>query len=146
MKTTQVAAGGILAVSAIGASSQATSLAEDLCRLGAYYSLPASRQSPGEYQRFLRLSRRWREDTQWLSSSTQIAMHPAYQAIIGMGDDALRWILADLRRTSAPWFWALKAISAEDPVPPSDRGVVCKMTEAWLEWGMQKGLLARELG
>ena len=46
MKTTQVAAGGILAVSAIGASSQATSLAEDLCRLGAYYSLPASRQSP----------------------------------------------------------------------------------------------------
>ncbi len=144
MNTTQVAASGILAVSAIGASSQATSLAEDLCRLGAYYSLPASRQSQENHERFLRLSRHWREDTQWLSSSTQIAMHPAYQAIIGMGDNALSWILADLQRTSAPWFWALKAISAEDPVPPTDRGVVAKMTEAWLEWGRQKGLLTRE--
>lgn len=93
-------------------------------------------------QRFHELAKRWREETKWLSSSTEIAMHPAYQAIIGMGREALPWILEDLRDSSGHWFWALKAISNEDPVPPGDRGAIKKMQAEWLAWGAAKGLLA----
>lgn len=92
-------------------------------------------------QRFLRLAEQWRRETQWLSSTTEIAMHPAYQAIIGMGGDALPLVLEDLERNSGYWYWALKAISDEDPVPAEDRGDIPKMRQAWLEWGRKKGLL-----
>lgn len=68
-------------------------------------------------------------------------MNPAYQAIIGMGAEALPMILEDLRQNSGHWFWALKAISNEDPVVPSDRGSVKKMKNAWLQWGEVKGLV-----
>lgn len=88
------------------------------------------------------LANQWRTDTRWLSSTTEIAMHPAYQEIIGMGSDALPMILEELRADSDQWFWALKAISGVDPVPPRDRGIVKQMKGAWLEWGNAKGLLS----
>lgn len=93
-------------------------------------------------ERFQRLAQTWRRETQWLSSPTEIAMHPAYQAIIGMGQGALPLILEDLQQNSGYWYWALKAISEEDPVPPEDRGAIAKMREAWLQWGRMKGLLS----
>lgn len=68
-------------------------------------------------------------------------MHPAYQAIIGMGAEALPLILEDLRENSGHWYWALKAISAEDPVVPSDSGSIKRMKRAWLQWGEAKRLV-----
>lgn len=69
-------------------------------------------------------------------------MDPAYQSIIGMGPDALPFLLEELRENSGHWFWALKAISGVDPVAPRDRGSVSRMKKAWLDWGLAKGLLA----
>jgi hypothetical protein len=40
---------------------------------------------------------------------------------------------------SGRWFWALKSITREDPVPAGDRGSTPKMVDAWLSWGKQKG-------
>ncbi|MBI5865351.1 MAG: hypothetical protein HZB38_12750 [Planctomycetes bacterium] len=92
-------------------------------------------------ERFQRLARQWREDTRWLSSTTDIAMHPAYQAIIGMGPEALPMIVDDLRENAGHWYWALKAISNEDPVPPGDRGAIKRMKAAWLRWAEEKGIV-----
>ncbi len=92
-------------------------------------------------ERFDRLVRRWREETKWLSSTTEIAMHPAYQAIIGMGPEALPMIIDDLRDNSGYWYWALQAISNEEPVPPCDRGVINRMKAAWLRWAEEKGIV-----
>ena len=64
-------------------------------------------------------------------------MHPAYQQIIGMGEEALPLILEELSRRPGHWFWALKAITGEDPVPAEHAGEVPEMTRAWLEWGRQ---------
>lgn len=69
-------------------------------------------------------------------------MHPAYQEIVGMGAEALPLILHDLQENSGQWYWALKAISGEDPVRPRDRGNVRSMKAAWLDWGMAKGFLS----
>lgn len=63
-----------------------------------------------------------------------ISMHPAYQKIIGMGELALPLIMRELRTRPNHWFWALKAITGEDPVPPQYRGQVRKMAAAWLDW------------
>lgn len=132
----------LLAVSAVGASPQSIQLQQELGNLRAYYAFPASSIRDRRRERFSRLSHQWREATKWLSSTTDIAMHPAYQAIIGMGSEALPMILEDLRTNSGHWYWALKAISNEDPVPPSDRGAIKKMKNAWLRWGEQTGILA----
>lgn len=92
-------------------------------------------------ERFRTLAQRWREDTQFHSSITALFMHPAYQEIIGLGPDALPLILEDLAATRSDWFWALRAISGENPVPAAERGQIGRMTEHWLEWGHAHGYL-----
>ena len=120
-------------------------LQQELGNLRIYYEFPASSIRDRRRERFSRLARQWREDTEWLSSTTVIAMHPAYQSIIGMGPEALPMILEDLRSNSGHWYWALKAISNEDPVPPSDRGAIRKMKSAWLRWAEQKGIFSNDV-
>ncbi len=90
---------------------------------------------------FNTLAKRWRDDTAALSSPTAKAVHPAYQRIIGMGPRALPLILREMKREPDDWFWALTAITGEDPVPPEDAGDMDKMVDAWLRYGEQGGLL-----
>lgn len=136
-----VAANVLFIVSAMGASQQSAQLQSQLRDLSVYYAFPASSRRDPRRVRFRSLAQQWRSETQWLSSTTQIAMNPAYQAIIGMGDEAIPMILEDLRQNSGHWYWALKAISNEDPVVPCDRGSLKKMRAAWLRWGETKGLI-----
>lgn len=89
--------------------------------------------------KFALLKRKWECETAYLSSITDMAMHPSYQQIIGMGPSATPLILAELRKRPGHWFWALKAITGEDPVLPNQRGRIKEMTEAWLCWGRKKG-------
>ena len=92
-------------------------------------------------QRFDRLAAQWREDCKYSSSLTEMAIHPAYQQIIGMGRDALPLIFEDLQREPDHWFWALCAITGEDPVAPEDKGRLDAMTAAWLAWARQEQLV-----
>ena len=95
---------------------------------------PGLGADPELVRRFRDLVRVWKEAKVFTSSGTDIALQPAYQQIIGMGKDAIPLILDELRREEDHWFWALKAITGEDPVAPGDRGNLPKMTEAWLRW------------
>ncbi len=89
--------------------------------------------------KFLCLAEIWRHDTRYISSVNQICMHSAYQEIIGMGKSALPLIFNELREDPYYWFWALKAITGEDPVRPEDRGKMNKMAESWLKWAREEG-------
>ena len=93
-------------------------------------------------QRFANLAETWKSQTRLMSSSHQLAMNHAYQEIIGMGKTAIPYILADMKVAPSHWFWALAAISGENPVPLESQGSVPLMTKAWLEWGRSKGLVA----
>ena len=90
-------------------------------------------------QEFLRLTQQWRAETVFSSSLTEMAAHPAYQRIIGMGRLALPMIFRDLATEPDHWFWALKAITGCDPVPPSHRGNLEMMAADWLAWGKSRG-------
>lgn len=82
----------------------------------------------------------WKAGTAPLSSATEMATHPAYQQIIGLGRDAVPLLLRELQREPDHWFWALKAITGVDPVEPRQRGQIGEMAEAWLRWAREQGL------
>ena len=92
-------------------------------------------------QTFEALAAQWRRETMALSSSTEKILHPAYQRIIGLGSAVLPLVLHELEQRGGHWFWALRALSGENPVQPEDAGQVRKMTELWLEWGQVRGLV-----
>jgi hypothetical protein len=96
--------------------------------------IPTSRDE----QMFRALVDQWRTETQCITSDTDIAGNFAYQQIIGMGEHALKLIFRELQEHGGRWFWALRAITRENPVNPEDRGDVRRMTESWLEWARQR--------
>jgi hypothetical protein len=91
--------------------------------------------------RFLRLASEWKEKSRHLSNVAQMAMLSPYQRIIGMGWAAVPYILEELRHEPNQWFWALEAITEENPVPPEAAGRVRLMAQAWIDWGRQQGVI-----
>jgi hypothetical protein len=91
----------------------------------------------GLENRFRMLVARWREETRSVSSTTDRALHPAYQDIIGMGKPVLRLLFRELEQNGGHWFWALRHITRENPVPQQDAGNINRMREAWLRWGRE---------
>ena len=117
----------------VGKDSQITRrYIEDI--VASYYK-PLSRQWANPIIRFNNLKQEWEGSTSMLSSITEIAMHPSYQQIIGMGPTAIPMILLSMRGKPNHWFWALWAITGENPVPVEHQGKIKKMNDAWLEWG-----------
>lgn len=91
-------------------------------------------------QRFQRLVSEWRAARGPVSTVARMAMHPSYQQIIGMGERALPLIFGELQREPDHWFWALGAITGEDPVPATARGRLNEMARAWLRWAAEHGI------
>lgn len=92
--------------------------------------------------RFRRLAAEWKEQARYLSDSRRMAMLQPYQAIIGMGLAVVPLILEELRAEPHHWYWALEAITGDNPVPVDVDGDMSRIREAWLEWGRQQGLIA----
>jgi len=90
--------------------------------------------------RFRRLEAEWNADTEYLSNVTKIVGHPAFRAIIALGNEVVPFMLRDMESGPSLWVWALPKITGANPVSPKDAGNIGKMTEAWLEWARAKGL------
>ena len=85
----------------------------------------------------------WKEQSRYLSNTAQMAMLKPYQRIIGLGLPVVPLILEELNREPNQWFWALEAITEQNPVPPEAKGKVRLMAQAWIEWGKQQGYVAK---
>ena len=57
---------------------------------------------------------------------------------LALGYEAVPLILAELERDPDYWFWALTAITGEDPA--RDETTLQGATERWLEWARNRGL------
>lgn len=66
-------------------------------------------------------------------------MHEAYQRIIGIGPEAILLILRELKKNPDDWFWALNAITEENPIPEESEGKINEMIKSWLQWGRDNG-------
>ena len=87
------------------------------------------------------LVQQWKQACAFLSSTSAMVAHPAYQAIIELGQPVVPLLLRELEKEPVHWFEALKAITGDDPVSPTDWGNIPAMTSAWLVWGRSRNLL-----
>ncbi len=88
---------------------------------------------------FETLADQWESETAFESVVTRKAMHPAYQRIIGLGPTVVPLILRRLAREPSQWYWALSAITGEDPA--ADAPDTTSAAKAWQDWGMQRGMI-----
>ncbi len=100
---------------------------------------PAAQPAETLEERFCRLAARWCADTAYVSSSSELVAHPAFQEIVSMGAPVIPLLLRELNKRSGQWHRALRRITGADPVPPDDRGNIDKAAEAWLRWGKEQG-------
>jgi hypothetical protein len=90
---------------------------------------------------FRTLARAWKEETYYLSSTTAMTNHWAYQKIIRLGPPVVPLLLRELRSKPDFWFAALRALTGANPVAPEDAGKVRAMANAWVKWGEANHLL-----
>jgi hypothetical protein len=92
-------------------------------------------------KQFRILAQQWKDACAYLSSTTAMVSHPAYQAIIKLGEPVVPLLLRELDKEPVHWYEALKAITGEDPVAPKDWGNIPAMASAWLAWGRSRNLI-----
>ncbi len=103
-------------------------------------SVPTTPAAETTEQRVVRLLGIWRDQTAYLSSSTQLVEHPAYQELIALGPAALPFLFRDLEQTKDGHLSkALTALTGAHPVAAEDRGKIAKVAEAWLLWARENG-------
>ncbi len=90
---------------------------------------------------FANLASEWKHSIRIISNWNQMILHPCYQRIIGLGPDVIPYILNDLKQNGGHWFWALQALTGENPIAEDDAGKTRKMAEAWLSWGKERGYI-----
>jgi hypothetical protein len=88
---------------------------------------------------FTALVNEWKAARVNVSRVDKMVLLTPYQQIIGMGQPAVPLILKELERSPDHWFWALHAITGENPVPEDARGNLPQMAAAWLAWGRDQG-------
>jgi hypothetical protein len=128
-----------LSVPSSGSSSDSDSLVRLLLEAANHMSWPTRNTKSLRTELLEQLAEQWRSDTQFFSSVSDMVAHSAYQRIIGMGLDALPFLLKRLEAEPQHWFPALEAIAGVNPVRVEDTGRVKKMAEAWVAWGKEQG-------
>lgn len=91
--------------------------------------------------RFDVLASEWRKESLVLSSVQEISDLSSYRDIIDMGYKVISFILEELLKQPDHWFYALRVITDEDPVPAEDIGNMNKMADDWINWGRESALI-----
>jgi hypothetical protein len=104
-------------------------------------ALVRSHIGDGVADEFKKHEKKWKQGTRHLSSPTDKYLHPSHARIIGLGWPAVAHILRSLKRRPDDWFYALRAITGENPVPVNVAGDIKQMSEHWFSWGKQRGLI-----
>jgi len=125
-------------------AARASDRATDAVAFGRLADMQTSGSAPYNeevHRKFLTLAVLWKYDQGPSSSVMDMVIHPAYLQIIGLGRAVLPFLFGQLEREPDHWFFALAAITGEDPVPPESSGNLKAMTNAWLSWGRGHGYL-----
>jgi hypothetical protein len=96
---------------------------------------------PLTQDRFNGLAMDWLCGMGYSSNPSALTAHPSYKAIIAYGNDAVPFVLAQLRRAPSLLAWTLFDITRENPVKKSEHGDLAKITRAWIKWGRNKKLI-----
>jgi len=92
-------------------------------------------------RKFRPLARRWLSETKYCATIEERTRHPAFEAIVKMGEAAIPLVLRELQERPEHWFWVLAEITKENAATDATRGNVESIRDAWLEWGRAKGYI-----
>jgi hypothetical protein len=84
---------------------------------------------------FQELAQRWKRETALSGQLSKIVMHRDYQRIMAMGPDVIPFILKDLAKKPAHWFWALHNLVPAGQDPAEGLTTIEEARQAWLKWG-----------
>jgi hypothetical protein len=105
-------------------------------------SLMPKRQTKKHVEKYFAfLTEKWYLETIHSSGYLDKVLHPAYQRIIGLGKAVIPFILRELQDEPSEWFWALRALTGEDPTTEEMAGNREKLAKAWLNWGKENGYI-----
>ena len=90
---------------------------------------------------FSSLANQWREETEHMSSVSEIVKHPAYERIVELGEAVVPLVLAELRDRPALWFEALCRLTGANPTAQLKGASTRDRVEAWLAWGRSADLI-----
>lgn len=100
--------------------------------------LISDRYKHREYKKFLMLMDKWKDETKFYSSTTQLFNNSNYLTIINLGPKTIPWILRDLKKNNTHWFSALSQLTGEDPIKVEHYGIIPRMKEDWINWAKIK--------
>lgn len=110
------------------------------------------RSKLGILARFMDLAKEWTKDTQGVKG-TEKYFNRNYIKIVDMGDDVIPIILDQIVKDlldedgdPSQWFWALRLIIGENPVPERFRNSPKKAASCWLHWGNEHGFETKRPG
>ena len=90
---------------------------------------------------FSNLAKKWKEETGGMSSMSQITSNKNYLGVLLLGRPVVKYIIDDLRKEAAPWFFVLSLLSGRDDIGREHRGHFRKIANAWIEWWEKEGYL-----
>jgi hypothetical protein len=90
-------------------------------------------------EKFERLAACWLAETAYVSASSDLVAHPAFQEMVAMGPPIIPLLLRELEKGTGHWHRVLRRITGVDAVPQADRGNIDKAAKAWLAWGKEQG-------
>jgi hypothetical protein len=128
-------------IAQVGEGCKGIAIANRLTKVDIYTKIYHSKPTVDHVieEKFIKLRDQWKSEMVHVSSTTRLVLHPAYQAIIGMGPVVVPLLLRELEQRVDFWFWALHAITQEDPVSTEMRGDMREMAKAWISWGKNQG-------
>ncbi len=85
------------------------------------------------------MAARWREETAFDSSLSDVYNHPSYKSIMRTGEDGLPFVLRALRERPERWLHALRFMAPENPA--EGIGDFEEARSAWITWGYKRNYL-----
>ena len=76
----------------------------------------------------------WLDETKYNSNISSSMQHPLYSKILSLGDIIVPFLIMDLRENKTHWFYALTALTGENPILKEHSGQVDNMIADWVKW------------
>jgi hypothetical protein len=110
---------------------------------------PSASLSSGRYQSssvdfinlFYAALRRWRSETAIYSDPNKITSHPSFSAMVKNAELIAPLIIEELKIRPSLLVWVLDDAFADKPYPKSATGNIKEMTDAWIAWAENHGLV-----
>lgn len=122
-----------------GLSLEAKTIRQNLRDTEEHFFIPSFRSEERLKHKYEHYYSMWFEATAHYSVTNDKLKHPTFKEILKLGPQIIPIILENMRNGKYIFFEALIILAKENPIKPEHLGDIEKMTQDWIDWGMEKG-------